>query len=85
MIAGPGFWDAEIAGAGWRRVPNPGLADFPELAARGTAWGRNAYVRGGQRLVMEWSDMVTLAAVLLNGVPRTVATEAELAAVVRGT
>ncbi|WP_145909655.1 hypothetical protein [Kitasatospora viridis] len=63
---------------------NPGVADFPELAARGQAWGRNAYLRDGRRLVMEWSDMVTLAAVLLDGLPRPVSTEIELAAVIRG-
>ncbi|MFJ1705489.1 hypothetical protein [Kitasatospora sp. NPDC088346] len=67
MIAGPGFWDLEIARAGWSRVLSPGLADFPEIAGRGTAWGRNCYVRGGERLVIEWSDQVTMSAALLNG------------------
>jgi hypothetical protein len=82
MLAGPGFWDAEITAAGWSRVFAPGPADFPELAVRGAVWGRNAYVRGGDRLVTEWSDLVTLAAVLLNGQPRAVGSEQELLALI---
>ncbi|MDH6140307.1 hypothetical protein P3T35_002315 [Kitasatospora sp. GP30] len=83
MLAGPGFWDAEITAAGWSRVFSPGLAEFPELAARGAVWGRNAYVRGGDRLVMEWSDSVTLAVVLVNGVPRQVRSEEDLVTLIK--
>ncbi len=83
MIAGPGFWDTEITRAGWRRVPTPAPAAFPEAVARPAVWGRNFYLRGTERLVMEWSDSVTLSAVLLNGVLRPVATAEELAAVIR--
>jgi hypothetical protein len=82
MLAGPGFWDAEIAAAGWSRVLSPGSGEFPELASRGSVWGRNVYVRGGDRLVMEWSDLVTLAMVLLNGQPRPVGSEQELLALI---
>jgi hypothetical protein len=83
MIAGPGFWDAEITAAGWSRVFSPGLAEFPELVTRGAAWGRNAYVRGTDRLVMEWSDSVTLAAVLVNGLTRAAGSELELLALIK--
>ncbi|GAB2701393.1 hypothetical protein GCM10010442_19220 [Kitasatospora kifunensis] len=83
MLAGPGFWDTEIARAGWSRVQAPELAAFPETAARGSAWGRNFYVRGRERLVLEWSDAVTLSAVLLNGEQRPVGTAEELSAVIQ--
>ncbi|PBC67519.1 hypothetical protein BX265_8128 [Streptomyces sp. TLI_235] len=67
MIAGPGFWDIEIQRAGWSRVLAPGFADFPEIQGRRSVWGRNCYVRGNDRLVIEWSDQVTICAALLNG------------------
>lgn len=67
MIAGPGFWDTEIERAGWSRVLSPGPADFPEIAGRGRVWGRNCYVRGSDRLVVEWSDQVSISAALRDG------------------
>ncbi|GJF30493.1 hypothetical protein KNE206_31930 [Kitasatospora sp. NE20-6] len=67
MIAGPGFWDLEIERAGWSRVLSPGTAGFPELEGRGSVWGRNCYVRGSDRLVIEWSDQVSIFAALRNG------------------
>ncbi|MGF1428525.1 hypothetical protein [Kitasatospora sp. LaBMicrA B282] len=85
MIAGPAFWDAEIAAAGWTRVTSPPPAMFPETVARPSAWGRNFYTRGGQRLVMEWSDPVTLTAVLMNGLVQPVETAEDLAALIRRT
>ncbi|GAA1069757.1 MULTISPECIES: hypothetical protein [Kitasatospora] len=69
MIAGPGFWDQEIERAGWSRALSAGPADFPEITGRSRVWGRNCYVRGRDRLVIEWSDQVTIAAALLNGRP----------------
>ncbi|MER8185983.1 hypothetical protein [Kitasatospora sp. NPDC094015] len=83
MIAGPGFWDQEIARAGWSRVLSPGIADFPEIAGRRTVWGRNCYVRGRERLVIEWSDQVTISAALLNGMPRPLTTAEDLSAAIR--
>lgn len=83
MLAGPGFWDTEIARAGWSRVTAPDVRAFPETAARGSVWGRNFYLRGSERLVIEWSDPVMLTAVLLNGQQRTVTTAEELAALIR--
>ncbi|MCX4751363.1 hypothetical protein OG455_38680 [Kitasatospora sp. NBC_01287] len=82
MLAGPGFWDLEIARAGWSRAPSPSPAAFPELIGRAAVWGRNLYSRGGDRLVIEWSDPVTLSAVLLNGTARQVDSAEALAALV---
>ncbi|WP_431683622.1 hypothetical protein [Kitasatospora sp. KL5] len=82
MIAGPGFWDVEIERAGWSRVLQPGPAAFPEIQGRRTVWGRNCYVRGRERLVIEWSDQVTISAVLLNGGPFPVDTAEDLAAAI---
>ncbi|WP_354644513.1 hypothetical protein [Kitasatospora camelliae] len=83
MIAGPGFWDAEIERAGWSRVLSPGPADFPELAGRGSAWGRNCYTRGTDRLVIEWSGEISISAVLLNGRLRLVLSAEDLTAAIR--
>ncbi|MFD9128047.1 hypothetical protein [Kitasatospora sp. NPDC059571] len=84
MIAGPGFWDHEIERAGWSRVLSPGPADFPEVQGRRGVWGRNCYVRGRGRLVIEWSDQVTIFAVLLDGRPYPVQTAGDLAAAIAG-
>ncbi|GAA0670278.1 hypothetical protein GCM10010193_22980 [Kitasatospora atroaurantiaca] len=85
MLAGPGFWDREIEREGWSRVMSPSRAAFPEVAGLGTAWGRNFYVRGRDRLIMEWSGPVSLSAVILNGKPLQVeSTEALSAAIRRG-
>jgi hypothetical protein len=82
MIAGPGFWDLEIEHAGWSRVLSPGAADFPEIGGRGRVWGRNCYVRGRERLVIEWSDQVSISAALLNGRPCPAGSADELSAAI---
>ena len=83
MIAGPGFWDLEIERAGWSRVMWPTADAYPETAGRLAVWGRNFYVRGSERLIIEWSDPVTLSAVLLNGEPRQVSSAETLAAAIQ--
>jgi hypothetical protein len=83
MLAGPGFWDLEIERAGWSRVMSPSPSAFPEIAGLGAAWGRNFYVRGRDRLILEWSDPVLLSAVILNGLPRRVESAEALLAVIR--
>ncbi|GAA2275848.1 hypothetical protein GCM10010430_72150 [Kitasatospora cystarginea] len=83
MLAGPGFWDSEIARAGWSRVISPSRSTCPEIAGRGTVWGRNVYVRGHEQLIMEWSDPVSLSAVILNGQSHQVESAEVLAAVIR--
>lgn len=83
MIAGPGFWDLEIERAGWARVMWPATHSYPEVEGRGAVWGRNFYTRGRERLIIEWSDPVTLSGVLLNGKPHPVGSADALAALIR--
>ncbi|MEU9128423.1 hypothetical protein AB0D08_09985 [Kitasatospora sp. NPDC048540] len=83
MIAGPGFWDVEIERAGWSRILSPRPADFPEIDRPSRVWGRNCYVRGADRLVIEWSDQVTISAALLNGVLCPLRSAEDLSAAIR--
>lgn len=83
MIAGAGFWDLEIERTGWTRAMWPPQSAFPEVVGRPGVWGRNFYTRGADRLVIEWSDEVSICAVLRNGVEWRVASDADLMAVIR--
>ncbi|MFB7669374.1 hypothetical protein ACFC1R_36610 [Kitasatospora sp. NPDC056138] len=73
----------EIERAGWSRVIAPSLSAFPEIAELGTVWGRNFYARDRDLLILEWSDPVSLSAVILNGLPRQVGSAEALSAIIR--
>lgn len=59
----------EPTSAGWEAVGRPYTVDFPEVEGRSLPMQRDFWVRGNDRLIIEWDNpWITVRAVLLNGV-----------------